>query len=158
MRQLLYVVLALVVSALPALSQATTLTTNIEIPINIGLFVPCAAGGAGEAVTVAGTLHVLNIITIDAAAGIIRLQEHFNPTGVVGTGFTTSDKYRGTGITRTSFNLTPAGTFEFTHINRFNIIGQGRAANFAVRETVHTTVLADGTVTSTVGNFTTECK
>src|SRR6266571_8961895 len=106
MRQLLYVVLALVVSAVPALSQATTLTTNIEIPINIGLFVPCAAGGAGETVTVAGTLHILDIVTIDAAAGSIRLEEHFNPTGVVGTGFTTSDKYRGTG-TRTSFNVTP---------------------------------------------------
>ena len=158
MRQLLYVVLALVVSAVPALSQATTLTTNIQIPINIALFVPCAAGGAGETVTVAGTLHILDIVTIDAAAGSIRLEEHFNPTGVVGTGLTTGDKYRGTGITRSSFHVTPAGTFEFTHINRFNVIGQGRASNFTIRETVHTTVLADGTATSTVGNFTTVCK
>jgi hypothetical protein len=157
MRQLLYVAIALVLSAVPALSQATTLTTNIQSPVNFTLFVSCAAGGAGEWVSLAGSLHFLSVVTIDANAGV-KVQVHFQPMGVGGTGLTTGDKYRGNGVTRTSFSMTPAGTFLTTFINRFNIIGQGRGNNFVARDTVHMTVLADGTTTATVDNFAAECK
>ena len=155
MKPSLYVAIALLVSV-PALAWGTTFTTNNHIPVNVAVFVGCAVGGDVAMVALTGTLHILNVVTIDGAG--IHLQEHFNPTGITGTGLTTGDKFQGTGITRSSFLMTPAGTIEVTFINRFNIVGTGRAPSFIVRETEHTTVLADGTATTTVSTFTMECK
>ena len=34
----------------PSFARATTFTDNVSFPVNIGVFIPCAAGGAGETV------------------------------------------------------------------------------------------------------------
>ena len=118
MKPSLYVAIALLVSV-PALAWGTTFTTNNHIPVNVAVFVACAVGGDGEMVALTGTLHILNVVTIDGAG--IHLQEHFNPTGITGTGLTTGDKFQGTGITRSSFLIILPGIFDLTHISRFNI-------------------------------------
>lgn len=136
-------------------AQATTVTTNEQIPIAISVFVPCANGGVGELVELSGTLHVLTHVTIDDQGGL-HVKQHFQPRGVSGTGLTSGDTYHGTGVTQSTFNAT-AG-FEETSINNFRVIGQGPDNNFLVHSTFHVTVTPNGDVTSTVGNFSAECR
>lgn len=136
-------------------AQATTVTTNEQIPFAIVVFVPCANDGAGELVELTGTLHVLTHVTIDDQGGL-HVKQHSQPQGISGVGLTTGDTYRGTGVTQTEFNATAAT--EQTSINNFRIIGQGPDNNFLVHSTFHVTVNANGEVTTVVDNFSTECR
>ena len=136
-------------------AQATTVTTNEQIPIALVAFVPCANDGAGELVQLTGTLHVLTHVTIDDQGGL-HVKQHFQPQGVSGVGLTTGDKYQGTGVTQDQFNAT-AG-LEQTSINNFRIIGQGPDNNLLVHATFHVTITPNGDVTTIVDNFSVECR
>jgi hypothetical protein len=136
-------------------AEATTVTTNEQIPVVVVAFVPCANGGAGELVVLEGTLHVLTHVTIDDQGGL-HVKQHFQPQGISGTGLTTGDTYYGTGVTQTEFNAT-AGS-EQTSINNFRIIGQGPDNNLLVHATFHVTVTPTGDVTTVVDNFSVECR
>lgn len=130
---------------------------NDKTDITLQVFVPCAAGGAGEIVDLSGPLHTLITFTINGnnVSGV----EHFQPQGISGTGETTGLKYQGTGITATSFRTSlQNGQANTTFINRFDIIGQGPSNNFVIHETAHITFNADGTVTVFFDNFSIECK
>ncbi|SRR5258708_219343 len=130
-------------------------TANVKIPVNIGVFIPCAAGGAGEVVFLTGNLHVLIRFTIDNGGGI-HAGAHFQPEGISGVGQTTGDKYQGTGVTQDEFNAKVG--VEETFINNFRIIGQGNGNNFLVHETFHITINANGDVTTFLDNFSVDCR
>ena len=138
-----------------ALAAADSFTVSQKFPIDILVFVPCANGGAGELVELTGSLHETFHVTFDGRGGF-----HFsvidNPQGISGIGFTTGDKYQGTGETRDGFNGVVG--FEETYVNNFKIIGQGPGNNFLVHETFHITVNANGTLTVFLDNFSVECK
>src|SRR5437764_3524255 len=104
-RQLKYIALLLVglFSLMLATTAQAAVITNTEFPINLTVFVPCAAGGAGEEVALSGNLHALFSVTFDGSGGF-HSDIHFNPQGVSGTGLTTGDKYQGTGVTRSDVN------------------------------------------------------
>ena len=135
---------------------------NAEIVVNesdmitLSVFVPCAAGGAGEVVDLSGDLHSLITLTINN--NNFTMKTHFQPQGISGTGETTGLSYQATGVTQQTTNGSFVnGQFNTTFINRFDIIGQGSGNNFRVRETAHITVNANGTVTVTFDNFVIEC-
>ena len=50
-----FVALLSVLSALPTYAAVGT---NMSFPVTISVFIPCALGGAGEVVTLEGSLHV----------------------------------------------------------------------------------------------------
>jgi len=127
------------------------------MPIDLFVFVPCANGGAGELIEVAGPLHVLSQVTI-SNTGRLLVYDHFQPQGISGTGFVTGDKYRGTGITQ--FKNTFGGPFPvtFTFVNNFYMIGQGPRNKFKVHETFHFTINANGEQTAFVDNFRVTCQ
>src|SRR5438309_357223 len=128
---------ALLLTGIPA--QAAVVT-NTSIPItNLVVFVPCAAGGAGEFIQLSGFLHVQSSVTADKNGGI-HFSEHFNPQGVSGAGLTTGDRYSGTGVTRDDFSATSSGVVQVSFVNRFDMIGQGPGNNFSLHETGHVTV------------------
>ena len=130
---------------------------NESNPIVLSVFVPCAAGGAGETVDLSGNLHTLITETINGnnVSGVM----HFQPQGVSGTGETTGLKYQATGVTSTSFKMSlQNGQANMTFVNRFDVIGQGPGNNFTVHETAHITFNADGTITVMFDNFSIECK
>lgn len=129
-------------------------TSNVIIPINISVFVPCADGGAGEFVDLYGNLHLLFHITIDPAGGV-NVKTHAQPQGISGTGLTTGDKYQGTGVTQDRFHTNVVDNFTF--VNNFKIIGQGPGNNFLVHQNVHITVNANGDLTADVDNFSVRC-
>ena len=153
----LFVALALIASfgVAPAMAQATTFIENVRMPIEILVFVPCAAGGAGEYVQLSGTLHSLLVTTIDDTGGFVS-KYHFQPQGISGTGETTGDLYHGTGVTQGTF--TGRLGFEATDINNFRIIGQGSGNNFLIHQNFHITVLPDGSVTAFVDRFSVQCR
>jgi len=140
-----------------ATSANAAVQVNTAIDISLQVFVPCAAGGAGETVDLSGPLHVLMSFTINGnnVSGV----QHFQPQGISGTGETTGAKYQATGVTSTTFQMSlQNGQASETFINRFDIIGQGPGNNFRVHETAHITFNAGGTVTVNFDNFNVECK
>jgi hypothetical protein len=139
----------------PTLAQATTVTNNFQQPLDMFVFVPCAAQGAGEFVHLTGTIHILFVDTIDNKGGV-HSEFHFQPQGVSGIGLITGDKYNAVGETQGTFNAKIGS--EFTFVNNFRVIGQGPGNNFQVHENVHVTFLADGTLTANVDNFSVKCK
>jgi hypothetical protein len=142
--------------AFSIMSAKAAVTVNESDPILLSVFVPCAAGGAGETVDLSGNLHTLITFTINGnnVSGLM----HFQPQGVSGTGETTGLRYSGTGVTSTSVKTSlQNGQANTTFINRFDIIGQGPGNNFTLHETAHITFNADGTVTVSFDNFAVEC-
>ena len=140
-------------------NSATTVTTNEQIDVTLFVFVPCANGGAGEVISVSGPLHVLTHTTI-SNSGMAHVKQHFQPQGLSGEGFTTGDKYQGTGVTQEEFNvdLRDGAPQTDTFINNFRMIGQGPDNNYLVHENFHVTVNANGEVTTVVDNFSVTCK
>ncbi len=141
---------------LPAFA-ATTATSNLLIPFNIVVFIPCALGGAGENADLTGALHLLTHITIDNTGGV-HVKQHAQPQGLGGTGLTSGDRYRGVGVTQETFSFAADGLpFETTFINNFRLIGQGPGNNFQVHQTIHTTINANGDVTAGIDNTSVTC-
>src|SRR5438093_1495194 len=68
----------------PASAAATTFTSVNIFPISFSVFVPCAAGGAGEVVDLSGNLHDLFHVTLDGNGGF-HLSVEDSPQGIVGT-------------------------------------------------------------------------
>jgi hypothetical protein len=118
--------------------------------------VPCANGGVGEDVLVSGFLHVLITATLDGS-GSLHTTTHFQPIGIAGTGLTTGDVYRATGITRDQANGLEM-PFETTFVNNFGLIGPGKGNNLLVHEVFHLKVDKDGVVTVLVDSSSSECK
>ena len=126
--------------------------------INLTVFVPCAAGGAGELVDLNGPLHTLITFTING--NNVSGMAHFQPQGLSGTGEATGDKYQATGVTKdSSFKLSfQNGQANQTFVNNFRIIGQGPGNNYLVHEVAHITFNANGTVTVLHENLSIDCK
>ena len=126
--------------------------------INLTVFVPCAAGGAGELVDLSGPLHTLITFTING--NNVSGTAHFQPQGLSGTGETTGDKYQATGVTKASSfkGSFQNGQFTQTYVNNFRIIGSGSGNNFLVHEVLHVTFNANGTVSVFHDNFSIDCK
>lgn len=151
----LALVLVLCLGISPAQAAATTFTTSFSLPFEFTVFVPCAAGGAGEIVDLSGPLHILFVTVIDDQ-GNYHLKTHYQPQGISGTGETTGATYQATGETQDSFNGKIG--YEYTFVNNFKIIGQGTGNNFLVHENIHITVNANDTLTAYVDNFSVECR
>ena len=138
----------------PSLAAAPS-TQIVVTPISITKFVPCANGGLGEDVSLSGSIHSVFHVTLDGSGGAHVVVIH-NPQGVSGTGLTTGAKYQGVGTHQDEFNAT-VGTEETT-VTTGLLIGQGPGNNLLTRETLHTTVLANGVVTSFRDNLSIACK
>src|SRR5262249_59071292 len=96
---------------------------NDTTDISLSIFIPCAAGGAGEVVDLTGPLHTLVSFTINEnnASGFF----HFQPQGITVTGETTGAKYQATGVTQESFKSSlQNGQANLTFVNNFRIIGE----------------------------------
>jgi hypothetical protein len=130
-------------------------TTNEVTPFSTTEWVECANGGAGEMVTLSGSVHYLVAVTYDGNGGYhIKMQA--NPAGVSGTGDITGDKYRMTGVYQTERNGTVG--MQNTITQTFMVVGQGKGNNFVLHEVDHFTVLPDGTVIIDHETISTECK
>jgi hypothetical protein len=137
-----------------ARAGAVNATVNVQVPLDLVVFVPCANGGAGENVEISGTLHILLHITINDNR--VNIKEHFQPQDASGVGEDTGDVYHAVGVTQDQESF-GAVSDEFTFINNFRIVGQGPGNNFQVHENVHITINANGDVTSVHDNLSATC-
>ncbi len=144
----LVAVLAMLIMPMNAAMQV-----NDKTEILLMVYIPCS----GELVTLQGPLHTLITYTINGSN--VSGFYHFQPQGLSGTGDLTGDKYQATGVTQSSFKGSlQNGQYTTTYVNNFRIIGQGAGNNYLVHETMHLTINADGTLTVTHDNFSSECK
>ena len=144
----------LVIAALTfsAFSAQAAVQTNVSVPVSITVDIPCA----GETVELNGNLHILFLLTADAAGGLL-LKAHFQPQGISGFGLTTGVKYQATGETQEETHLKVL-PFEDTFVNNFKIIGQGPGNNLLIHENFHITVNGRGIVTVLHDNASVNCK
>jgi hypothetical protein len=150
--------LTLVLSAVFSGSARAAVTENDKISFDgFTMFVPCSNGGSGEFVVFTGNLHVLTTFTING--NNVSGKYHFQPEGLTGVGQTTGDKYHGTGGTQGTFKGSlQNGQYQQTDVNNFRLIGQGPGNNFLVHDVVHTTINANGTVSTVVDQHSVDCK
>jgi predicted ATP-dependent Lon-type protease len=144
-------------SAIGFIPAHAAVQENDTTTIALSVFVPCAAGGAGEIVDLAGPLHTLVTFTIsgNTVSGVF----HFQPQGIVGAGETTGQTYHATGITEESFKIAfQNGKANSSFVNNFRIIGQSTGNNYLVHEDFHMTFNAAGVLTVTHDNLTIDCK
>ena len=123
-----------------------------KFPFTQLAFGPCADGGDGELVEITGTMHSVSFLKFDETGGLhggLHAKFHFQPQGATGIGLTTGDVYQAVGVTQEtnnwSFDDVP---HEWTYINNFRMIGQGKAPNFNLHVTWHLTMNANGEVTA----------
>ena len=140
----------------PALA-AVTETSSTSVPIDLGVFVPCANGGAGENVELTGDLHLLTSLTI-SETGNVTLRSLAQPQGISGTGAITGDKYQATGGTQQTYVSNGPLPLSDTYVNNLRIIGSGAENNILIHETFHLTINAGGVVTANVDKLSAECR
>jgi hypothetical protein len=145
---------AAVVALVTANLAQAAVSSNVSVPLATSTFVPCANGGAGEVVTLTGSLHILATATFDAAGGVHGTLL-FNPQGVSGVGSVSGARYRGTGETVSTFsgNVGAASTL----VNNFRIIGAAGAGSLQVHENVTVVVNANGTLSTSIDHVSVTC-
>jgi hypothetical protein len=126
------------------------------VPVGFAVFVPCAADGAGELVSLSGTLHVTTQ-TVQRSATQWVTTSHINPQGVVGIGEITGDTYRGTGHTGSTVVSATAGE-RITQTNSFRLVAPGPDNNLLAHTSWHMTTQADGSVVAQVDNVSLTCR
>jgi hypothetical protein len=144
---------AAVALATANLAQAAV-SSSVSVPLDTSTFVPCANGGAGEVVTLTGSLHILATETFDSAGGVHGTLL-FNPQNVSGAGSVSGVGYRGTGETVSTFTGTVGAVS--TLVNNFRIVGTGGAVSLQVHENVALVVNANGTLTASIDHVSVTC-
>lgn len=106
-------------------------------------FVPCAAGGDGEWVSISGTMHERWMFHVDAG-GNEHVTVTMNPQGLTGTGEVTGDVYNTVGVLRYTANYDP--TREVVNVaNRTTFLARANGARFDVVSRYHVVKHPDGT-------------
>lgn len=152
------VALTLVGPARPhvANAQADSSTVSTTVPIDVTLFVSCAADGAGEFVHVTGEVHLVSHVTVND--NHVTIRRHNQAQGISGVGLTTGDLYHLIGKTDSTATFQLDGEQnESTYINRVRLIGQGPGNNFVLQEHDHATINNNGEITSNHTSFSVEC-
>ena len=138
-------------------AAAAVFTSSVVFDISITAFIPCANGGLGEDVTFTGSLHDLFHFTINGNSVTVKF--HDQPQGLKGVGAVTGDVYNATGVTQSTENGSFVnGSYSYTFVNNFKLIGPGADNNFFIHETYKVTVNANGTLVALLDHYTTDCK
>lgn len=148
--------IAVAVVCVPA-AQAKIVTNETDVLTDAGSFVPCAAGGAGEAVSGAIRLHVLLTATVNG--NNVSGTSHYQPQGGSFVGETTGDTYRATGVTKDTFKGSLRnGQFTETSVNNYRIIGPGSGNNWLIHEVTHETINANGDIAVFFDHSSVDCR
>lgn len=132
----------------PTLAQATSTTTNIEMPFSATL-TDCN----GQPVVVSGTMHMVTHFTTNANGGT-HMHINTNWQDVSGTSGTTT--YRAQSNNHFNFNSNGSQT-EFTTIDDVRLVSSGPTDNLKFRAHMHTTINANGEVTASFVTFELTC-
>lgn len=146
---LLLLSLLVVCITAPAWAQASNETVNIREPID---FIATACNG--ETVILTGEAHVVqHAVGTPGETGhtTFHTNFHLEGTGSAGTRYVVNETVNG------SIESTLNAAQVFSSIGNLHVNAQGNADNFVVRTTIHTTVNANGEITSQSFEFETDC-
>jgi hypothetical protein len=150
---------AVVLGALASVTAAqagNTTISNVTVPVNFGVFVPCANGGVGENVDFSGSIHAIFRTTVNGNRVSVFQQQ--NLAGVTGTGETTGTTFQSTGsISEVDSGDFTNGPAVFRFQNAAHFVSQGSESNWLIHEIGNFVVNADGTVTVNFDNFNIDC-
>ncbi len=139
------------VLALPVLAIAAV-TFNGIVPFSATGTNPCN----GESVDLSGTNHMVISSTTDNSGGVhdgFQLNMH-----VTGTGKTTGANYVADEQEHFSGTFDSGVTVTETEPISFTMISQGSAPNYIIHALAHITINPDGTTTSYIDTYTSECR
>ena len=137
-------------------SSGAQTQNSIELaPYASILFIPCANGGAGEDVTLTGTVRIVR-------QGINNNQRftftlHAIPDGVTGVGLSTGDNFTAIGGSQETVTGTIeyGGQYSATYIQQMRFTGQG--ISFIVKYKFHVTVTSNGEISTRIDEEKIEC-
>jgi hypothetical protein len=145
-----------VTGQVPAAADGATV---VRTELSAAATVPCALGGVGEEVVVAGSVLTVLLQTTDASGGT-----HFvlraNYDSLVGSGLTSGTVYHAVATEGTSsydFDPFVGPPYSLTHTQHVRFIGRGPDNDFSVTTTIHFTVNAKGEVTAEVQDLRIDC-
>jgi len=151
LRRFLPIPLAIAASLAWSIGAQAAVQVNQNVPLNVTEFNPCTS----EFIAFSGTIHLLAAETASTNGGVHLIFQD-NVQGVMGVS-DTGTIYTGVGGDWFELNAVPPFPFAATGTDVFGLISHGSTANFKVIATMHMTVNADGTVTSTVSDLRFSC-
>lgn len=140
------VITALLVAAAPLFGQAIVTQENAWVPID---FVITACNG--EEVIFTGESHVVQHSTgSNASVGIVHINFHLVGVGASGTRYIVNEHVNGENIF--------AGADTFTSEARLTAVAQGNEDNLMVHTFIHSTINANGELTTETFVFESDCQ
>lgn len=139
----------------PAL--ALNASTSNLVPFQMGAWVGCANGGAGETVDLEGQLRFMTHTSTDADGGTFE-RTHVQPWQVWGVGQVTGARYKGVGLTHEQVYQVPTGEARYSFVNNFRLIGKGPGNNLHMHTVTHMSTDESGVMVASVALESAECK
>jgi hypothetical protein len=132
-------------------AQATTTTTREELAVDATI------QGCNEMIAFSGIAKIVTHSTVDASGGI-HMSRHLIFQHVLGTGLVSNARYRIINSSQTNSYI--GGPFPVVVTGPFNlrVVSAGPGNNFMLSGFDRVTVNANGTVTSFVEHFRSECQ
>ena len=145
------VALLFVVQPQSLMAQATSVTTNLQTPIN-----ETVTDCNGQPVVLSGTVHTVVHFTADSSGGT-HVSIHTNYQDVTGTSPTNpAVTYRAvTNSHQTANSSDPQN--EFTSIQNLRLVSSGPTDNLRVKVRMHITINANGVATAVVERIEVVC-
>ena len=136
-------------------ARANVSSTEELVPYDRTLFVPCGNGGAGEEVTLTGSLKIVEHIVYNDHG--FTFNYHVIAQGITGVGLSTGEQYQASGGNKGTI----AGEFgeygQYTNVfmGQLRIIGQNSV--FKVVYKTKITITPDGKITTSIEEETIDC-
>jgi len=137
-------------------SSGAQTQNSIELaPYASTLFIPCANGGAGEDVTLTGTVKIVRQEMYNNQRFTFIL--HAVPQGVTGVGLSTGDNFTAIGGSQETVTGTIeyGGQYSATYIQQMRFTGQG--ISFIVKYKFHVAVTSNGEISTRIDEEKIEC-
>ena len=149
MRLLLWTLggLAIALVWLGLLTPPLWAATSTTIPLDAITSNTCK----GEDVELSGTIHLVSQIQRDGS-----IVGHFNYQNVSGVGLRSGTTYRSSAMD--TFRLGTPFPSDIHSVRSFRLVGRGTEDNLLVKFMFHITVNADGEVTATVKDVSSQCR
>lgn len=143
------------VSASSQSSGAQTEHSVVSEPYESTLFIPCANGGAGEDVTLTGTVRIVRQETNNNQRFTFIL--HAIPDGITGVGLSTGVNFTAIGGSHdvVTGTIEYGGQYSATYVQQMRFAGQG--ITFVVKYKFHVTITSDGQISTRIDEEKVEC-
>jgi len=136
-------------------SGAEVSSTEETVPYNRTLFVPCGNSGAGEEVTLTGSLKTFEEIVYNNHG--FTLNYHVIAQGITGVGLSTGEKFQASGGNKgvITGEFGEEGRYSRVFIQQLRIIGQNTV--FKVTYKTKITITPDGKITTSIEDESIDC-